>query len=240
MTDEMKNVLVTGSASGIGYYVVKKFHEDGFHVTGMDKAINDSHHKSIRQVRCDLSDKNSVELAFSLIGPIDIAVNCAGIPGIRKPVVDLTAEEVDSAYRGIFIPAFNACKAELDNMKNRKGKIINIASSTADFGSKNMLAYSSAKAAIINLTKVCAVENAPSIMVNSVSPATIDTPMIRKKHLGQLPDYSEAYLTGNCGSVHDVWTAVKFITENNFMTGNNIVMDGGYSALFSLKLKPTK
>jgi len=100
-----------------------------------------------------------------------------------------------------------------------------------------MVAYSSAKAAIVNLTKVCAVENAPKILVNSISPATIDTPMIRGKYAGRLPDYGEAYLTGNCGTVSDVWAAMNFILNNNFMTGSDIVMDGGYSASFSLKLK---
>lgn len=100
-----------------------------------------------------------------------------------------------------------------------------------------MIAYSSAKAAIVNLTKVCAVENAPRILINAISPATIDTPMIRRKYNEQLPDYTAAYLTESCGSTHDVWTAVKFLIDNNFMTGSDLVMDGGYSSAFALQLK---
>ncbi|KAB0547378.1 SDR family oxidoreductase [Pantoea stewartii] len=69
-------------------------------------------------------------------------------------------------------------------------KIVNIASFTAMFGCKNMLAYSAAKASIVNLTKVAAVECSPGVLINSVSPATIDTPLIRKKYDGDLPDYS--------------------------------------------------
>lgn len=116
------------------------------------------------------------------------------------------------------------------------GKIINIASSTAGLGAKNMAAYSCAKAAIINLTKVCAVENAPGILVNSISPASIDTPMIRKKYQGGLPDYHNTYLTGHCGTVSDVFSVINMLIENDFITGQDIVIDGGYSSAFLLRL----
>lgn len=114
-------------------------------------------------------------------------------------------------------------------------KIVNIASFTAKFGCKNMLAYSAAKASIVNLTKVAAVECSPGILINSVSPATIDTPLIRKKYDGVLPDYSNTYLTGNCGTVEDVFLAVDMLLKNNFITGYDFVIDGGFSCNFEVK-----
>ncbi len=114
-------------------------------------------------------------------------------------------------------------------------KIVNIASFTAMFGCKNMLAYSAAKASIVNLTKVAAVECSPRILINSVSPATIDTPLIRKKYEGELPDYSSTYLTGSCGSVEDVFLAVDMLLKNNFITGYDLVIDGGFSSNFEVR-----
>lgn len=234
-----KNVIVTGHASGIGWYVAKKFHDDGFNVTGLDKDRATGLDKSITQIQCNLSYWDEVVDAFSYIEKVDFAVNCAGVPGTRKSVTELTSEEIIDSYKAIFLPALHACKAEINCMlrNDQVSKIINIASSTASVGSRNMVAYSSAKAAIVNLTKVCAAEHAPKILINSVSPATVDTPMIRAKYDGRLPDYSEAYLTGDCGTVNDVWTAVRFFIENNFMTGSDLIMDGGYSSSFSLQLK---
>lgn len=236
-----KNILVTGHASGIGLYLAKKFHDHGFYVTGIDKYHATELDKSITQITCNLASWEETEHVFNHIETIDYAINCAGVAGTRKSVVDISSDEVIESYKAIFLPALHACKAEINKMQrnNDISKIINIASSTASVGGKNMVAYSSAKAAIVNLTKVCAVECAPHIFVNSISPATIDTPMIRKKYNGSLPDYSQAYLTGGCGTVHDVWTAVQFLLDNNFMTGGDLVMDGGYSASFSLKLTQT-
>ncbi len=234
-----KNVIITGHASGIGLYIAKKFHDSGFNVIGLDKDRTFKLDKSIMQIQCNLSHWDEVEDVFGHIEKVDYAVNCAGVSGVRKSVSDITSEEVVSSYRAIFLPALHACKAEINCMLKNDGvsKIVNIASSTAFVGGRNMLAYSSAKAAIVNLTKVCAVEYAPKILINSISPATIDTPMIRTKYSGTLPDYREAYLTGDCGTVNDVWAAVKFLIENNFMTGSDLVMDGGYSSSFSLQLK---
>lgn len=234
-----KNVIVTGHASGIGWYVAKKFNDDGFNVIGLDQHRATGLDKSITQIRCNLSHWDDVEDAFSYIEKIDFAINCAGVSGTRKRVTEITSEEIFDSYKSIFLPALHACKAEINCMliNDQVSKIINIASSTASVGSMNMVAYSTAKAAIVNLTKVCAAEHAPKILINSISPATVDTPMIRAKYDGRLPDYSEAYLTGSCGTVNDVWTAVRFFIENNFMTGSDLIMDGGYSSQFSLQLK---
>ncbi|SQC92093.1 Levodione reductase [Cedecea neteri] len=234
-----RTVLVTGHASGIGRYAAVQFYHAGFNVIGMDTIFSDVLDKSITQIICDLSNWEEAEQAFARIESLDYAVNCAGVTGVRKPLSDLASTEMVQSYRQIFMPAFHACKLEARKMQGNGvvSKIVNVASSTASVGAKGMAAYSSAKAAIVNLTKVCAVEFAPGILINSISPATIDTPMIRNKYAGHLPDYSQAYLTGRCGTVEDVWSAIHFLLQNDFMTGSDIVMDGGYSALFALQLK---
>nr|WP_255212413.1 SDR family oxidoreductase [Cedecea neteri] len=232
-------MLVTGHASGIGRHAATQLHQRGFRVTGIDNVISCDLDESITQIRCDLSNWKEAKNAFSQIDSLNYAVNCAGVSGVRKTIPDITSEELINSYHQIFLPTFHACKLEAESMLSTGSvaKIINIASSTVSVGGRGMVAYSSAKAAVVNLTKVCAVEFAPKILVNSISPATIDTPMIRKKYAGQLPDYSQAYLTGHCGTVEDVWSAIHFLLQNDFMTGSDIVMDGGYSALFSPRIK---
>lgn len=240
----MKKVVVTGSASGIGFYTASKLNESGYDVIGIDLVKNLDLDKSITQIECDLLDSERTESVFGSIGGFDIAVNCAGVSGQRKGLTEFSKQKFEQSFSAVFFPTFNAMQQELRLMeKNKtlsgdKKKIINITSYTAHVGGRNMAAYSSAKAALINLTKVAAVEHSATVRVNSISPATIDTPMIRKKYPSGWPDYSEAYLSGDCGKVEDLFAAIDMMIHNNFMTGHDLVLDGGHSADFSLKLKP--
>ena len=231
--------IVTGQASGIGFYTAKQLHHLGYEVYGIDIKVNNILPNEIKQKRCDLRSAPESKAVFADIADFDIAVNCAGVSGIRKPLKDFSLEEYQTSFNDVFSPLFNALQQEIqlaDNNNDKRRRIINIASITADFGAKNMAAYSAAKAAIVNLTKVAAVEHAPHTLVNSVSPASIDTPMIRAKHKGKLPDYSNSYLTGDCGQDKDVFAVIEMLLKNDFMTGQDIKVDGGYSSLFELKL----
>lgn len=232
-------IIVTGHASGIGYHLAKRFHDLGVSVTGIDKNISDELNCEIEQINCDLSDEDSVTKVFSRLNGCNFAVNCAGVSGIRDIIINLGKNDLVNSWEKIFIPTFLSLREEIKMMNKMKSdapcKIVNIASFTAMFGCKNMLAYSSAKASIVNLTKVAAVECSPGILINSVSPATIDTPLIRKKYEGELPDYSSTYLTENCGSVEDVFLAVDMLLKNNFITGYDLVIDGGFSSNFEVR-----
>ena len=241
----MKKIIITGSSSGIGLNAIKQFHALNYEAIGIDVHKNTDLPSSIQQYECDLLNEQCVEEVFKAIGDFDISVNCAGVPGIRKKLNDMTKEEFTNSFNDIFFPTFNAIKQELKIINNQPDesnkkirKIINITSVTARYGCKNMAAYSSAKAALVNLTKVAAVEHAPYAQINSISPATVDTPMIRNKHNAEWPDYSQAYLTGDCGQVEDVFSAIKMMIDNQFMTGYDLALDGGFGASFDLKLSP--
>ncbi|WP_180558390.1 SDR family NAD(P)-dependent oxidoreductase [Arsenophonus endosymbiont of Apis mellifera] len=233
----MKTVIITGHASGIGNHTIRRLHSENYKLIGIDINIDKSLDKSITQISCDLCNTKELDIIFKNIKCIDIAINCAGVSGIRKSISDLTYNEFLFSFNKIFMPTFNAMQQEIKIMnKNKKiSKIINIASSTASMGAKNMVAYSSAKAAIINLTKVSSVEHAPKILINSISPASIDTPMLRKKYKGKLPDFTNMYLTETCGSVSDVYSVINMFIFNDFITGQDIIIDGGYSTSFLLR-----
>lgn len=227
-----KTALVTGASSGIGHNITTNLSQSGYTVI----AIDHNHSKfpdNVTPFYLDLKDSNALAKIINNISQLDIAVNCAGVPCNRKELTKFNGKELASQWQDNFIITFNALKFEILKMrKAQRGKIINISSSTAHRGMKNMLAYSSAKASISIMTKVAAIENAEyNIQINSISPATIDTPMIRKKYNGVKRDYSDVFYTGDCGSTQDIYVAVKMYIDNNFLTGHDLVIDGGLSNL---------
>jgi len=227
-----KVVLITGVASGIGRYIAEQYVAAKYEVIGIDVSANSA--TDYRYYQANLLSESDTQQIFANIDRIDFAVNCAGVQSIRKKLVEFSSEEVLNGWSMNFLATFNALKYEIQNMQRHGGgKIVNIASIVGNIGMNNTLVYGGAKASIINMTKVAAIEYAKdNILVNSISPATIDTPMIRKKYNGQLRDYSQVYHTKNCGDVDDVYTVVKMLEQNNFMTGNDIILDGGLTSLF--------
>jgi NAD(P)-dependent dehydrogenase (short-subunit alcohol dehydrogenase family) len=183
-----KHVLITGAASGIGNYIANQYILQSDYIVFCIDINNCTNIKNSLFFNADLRDENVVRDVFSKISRIDLAINCAGIPSTRKKLLEFSQLEIVNCWQDNFLPAFNSVKAEIAIMRQQsKGKIINIASIAGHIGMKNFLAYSTAKAAIINMTKVAAIENNDkNIRVNSISPATIDTPMIRKKYDGKL------------------------------------------------------
>jgi NAD(P)-dependent dehydrogenase (short-subunit alcohol dehydrogenase family) len=231
-------VIVTGHASGIGAYVSEKLHSIGYSLTCIDINHNPNLDKEILQINCNLINDVNVSEAFNTIDDFDFAINCAGVPGRRDKIENFTSANYMENFESVFLPLFNSLREEiLISKKSRKlRKIINISSITAKFGCQNMSAYSAAKAAISNLTKVAAIENKPHLIVNSISPATIDTPMIRNKYNGSIPDYSNSYPVSRCGTVEDVYQAIQMMMRSEFMTGYDLELDGGYSSLFEMRL----
>lgn len=231
-----KFILVTGAASGIGEYIAHKYASLGYEVCGVDIKEPTRLIQNLQFFKADLKNEEQTRLVFEKIKKIDFAVNCAGVSSTRKELTEFSADEIINCFEENFLPAFNAMKNEIKIMQRQNyGKIINIASITGHIGMKNFLAYSTAKASIINMTKVAAIEQAVNnIKINSISPATIDTPLIRKKYDGKLKDYSDVYYTKNCGTMEDVYGVVKMLEDNNFMTGSDIKIDGGLTDLFRI------
>ncbi|KIA79778.1 hypothetical protein QR66_14200 [Chromobacterium piscinae] len=231
-----KNVLITGAASGIGWRLLRHYAEQTHcRAIGIDvQPIPDCAGATLLQA--NLSDEQACARAFDGIENLHLAVNCAGVSSQRKPLLAFDAEDITACWRENFLPAFNALRREITIMRSHGGgRIINIASITGHIGMKNFAAYGAAKASILNLSKVAAIEHAEDgILINSISPATIDTPMIRRKYGGQLRDYSGVYPCGGCGTVDDVLSVVRMLEENRFMTGMDIPLDGGLTSLFTI------
>ncbi|MEQ9146431.1 MAG: glucose 1-dehydrogenase [Parvibaculaceae bacterium] len=189
-----------------------------------------------------------VSAARDAFGGLDILVNNAGIAPAGEPIEDMeleswrrvTAIDLDSVFLG--------CKHAIRGMKTsgNGGSIINISSIMGLVGQPNAAAYNAAKGGVRLLTKVAALECAEAgygIRVNSVHPGFVDTPLVRGAVengvvAGRMGSANEAielltmlHPIGRLGVPKDIANAILFLAsdESAFMTGSELVVDGGYT-----------
>jgi NAD(P)-dependent dehydrogenase (short-subunit alcohol dehydrogenase family) len=177
-----------------------------------------------------------VALAVTAFGRLDCVVNNAGLAGPHGSVMETAAEDWDQAYavlaRGVFLGIKHGARAMRD--ARTEGAIINVASVAALSGGDAPIAYSSAKAAVVNMTMGAAVELARHrIRVNCVCPGAIRTPLLEQ---GLPPDPDE-FLAAfqpwpSGGRPDDIAGAILFLASDDarFVTGTTMVVDGGLCA----------
>jgi 2-deoxy-D-gluconate 3-dehydrogenase len=168
------------------------------------------------------------------LGPVSILVNSAGI-SIVAGVLDQTPEDWDKVIETNLNACFLLSKLAAQSMVNqRQGKIINIASMYALFGSGFVPSYSAAKGALVQLTKSMAIELAPfNIQVNAIAPGWLETDMTAP--VKTMPDLYQEIITrtpaGRWGHPDECAGAAVFLASraSDFVTGATICVDGGYS-----------
>jgi 3(or 17)beta-hydroxysteroid dehydrogenase len=248
-----KVALVTGGASGLGaasarllaregacVAVTDLSEEAGQHVTG---AITDAGGEAffIRQdVAIEGEWQHIVAAVLARWGRLDVLVNNAGVAGDNALVVDTSLAEwrrvltvnLDAVFLGIkhCVPAMIA---------GGGGSIINLSSVLGKVGFAGAGAYSASKGGVALLTKSAAIELATSnVRVNSIHPGFIDTPMVAQG-VASMPDpvaakrqIEVAHPIGRLGKPTDIAEGVLFLASEaaSFMTGAELVIDGGYTA----------
>lgn len=167
-----RTAVITGGTSGLGLATALRLKEDGISVTTFDIS-------SAADVVVDVTDAAAVSAAAAELGPVDILVNSAGVVGPNKPLWEVTPEEWTVPISVNLNGTFNLCRAFVPGMRERRwGRIVNIASMAGKDGNPNLSAYSASKAGVIALTKSLGKELATSgVLVNTIAPAVIDTPM---------------------------------------------------------------
>jgi 2-dehydro-3-deoxy-L-rhamnonate dehydrogenase (NAD+) len=212
--------LVTGGASGIGAATADRLRAGGADVHVFDLANGD-----------DVRDSAQLDAAVGRLSRLDMLVCCAGVGGDSLHTVDVSDEEWRRVHAINLDGVFFANRAAIPKMlENGYGRIVNVASIAGKEGNPMAGAYSSSKAAVIGITKAIGKDVAGSgILVNSVAPAVIDTPI-----LGQISDEHIAYMTsriplGRMGDTAEVAALICWLAsdEMTFSTGACFDISGG-------------
>lgn len=176
--------------------------------------------------------KELVKKTVKTFGKIDVMVNNAGI-AVIKPTQELTYEEyrkvISINQDGVFLGSKYAIK---EMLKTGGGTVINTASIMGFVGEAGLAAYNSSKGAVNILTKSLALEYAEqNIRVNSICPGYIESGMVNREALGDFYDNLVAkHPIGRIGKPEEIAHGMVFLAENEFVTGLNLLIDGGYTA----------
>ncbi|NLN26753.1 MAG: 3-oxoacyl-ACP reductase FabG [Firmicutes bacterium] len=238
-----KTAIVTGASRGIGRTVAKVLAEQGASVVlaGRTRAALEEAAEEIRTrggqataVVCDVTVEGDVEQLVKATlegyGRVDILVNNAGITRDGL-VMRMSEEDWDAVLDTNLKSVYRCTRAVLRPMlKQRAGRIVNIASVVGLTGNAGQANYAAAKAGIVAFTKSVAREVASrGITVNAVAPGYIDTDMTRALSPEQRERILSGIPMGRMGSTEDVAYAVAFLAgeEAGYITGQTLVVDGG-------------
>jgi len=246
-----KVAIVTGGGSGIGRATALSFAGEGANLVIADKDLSSAEKvsdevKSLgRQalaMQIDVANRvqvnQMVEKTLETFGKIDVLVNSAGIN--RQSLAEEFSEEVWDSVLGTNLKGtFLCCQAVGKQMiRQKQGKIINIASTAGHRGGFGQVAYGASKAGIIQLTRVLAIEWLKhNVRVNSVSPGTTMSPMfegLMKTNHHLVRGREQMIPLGRMNQPEEVASVILFLAspESDNIIGQDILVDGGSCAVF--------
>jgi NAD(P)-dependent dehydrogenase (short-subunit alcohol dehydrogenase family) len=234
-----KNVLVTGGASGIGQATAARLLEENCSVCVLDRSA-DARARVAEElpglaavIDADVADIDQVQAAFAdavkHMGSVDVLINNAGI-SIRHDFLDITPDEwdevVDVNLKGVFYVAQTAARHMVEN---GAGVILNTASTAGNIGYPHYADYSASKGGVIALTLAMALELAPIVRVNAISPGYVLTPMQRAEYTDEMLDAVNSKIPmGRHARPEEIAALFAFLASDDsaFATGQVYVMDG--------------
>lgn len=238
-------VLVTGAARRIGAEIVRVFHENGYNVIihyrssetdalALQQQLNQQRANSAQILQADLNDPVQViSLACDTVGcfgRLDALINNASA-FYSTPVGDITQAHWDALMNSNARAPLFLSQALAANLQAAQGSIVNLTDINADRGMAGFVPYTMAKAALLAMTRSLALELAPQVRVNSVSPGAILWPEHASDpqvHAEQQARILSGIPAGKLGTERDIAETVYFIaTSGSYMTGENVRVDGG-------------
>jgi NAD(P)-dependent dehydrogenase (short-subunit alcohol dehydrogenase family) len=225
--------LITGGATGIGAAAANRLVASGAQVAVFD--LKEDPRSNVLAIQGDVANSADVDAAVQRVeaelGRLDVVVCCAGVSGESLATVEVSDAEWQRVFAINSNGVFFTNRAALPGMVERGyGRIVNLASIAGKEGNPMAAAYSASKAAVIAMTKSIGKDVAGTgVLVNSIAPAVIDTPM-----LGDMTDEHLAYMVariplGRIGTPEEVARLIAFLAseELSFATGACFDLSGG-------------
>ncbi len=250
----MSGVVVTGGGSGIGAATCALLARQGIPVGVLDRNAEAAHRVAgqvgglalVADVRRRDQVDGAVELAAAELGGVAGWVNNAGV-GNLKPLEDYTEPEVDLIW-GVNVTGTLLClQAAVPHLRRhceasgRPAAVVNVASVSGVRPTLGEAPYAAAKAAVVALTSSAALEWAPAVRVNCVSPGFVRTPLndVLTADEATLAGLEERTPMARLGTAEETAELIRFLLDDRcgYLTGQNIVLDGG-SMLSSAQMDP--
>ena len=242
---DLKNrtAIITGGAQGFGFDIAKRFLNSGAKVIIWDidknellKASKEINNQKLSFNVVDVSDFKKVQDTINLItksSNIDILINNAGITGSTASLWDYDVDEWNKIIQVNLMGTFNCCKCIVPYMiKNKYGRIVNVASVAGKDGNAKASAYSAAKAGVIGLTKSLGKEVAEqNIAVNAVTPAGAKTRILDQMSKEHVARMLSKVPRGRFLEIEEFTSLVCWLSseENSFSTAAVFDISGGRS-----------
>ncbi len=226
------NILITGASGAIGSAIASTLLNHNL-ILSYNNNLPLIKGETVLCVKCDMRNPDEIENMFNLaekrFGEVDILINNCGISDFSMfQDIDLASWNniLNVNLNSYFLCTKRAVSAMI---RKKSGHIINISSVWGETGASMEVHYSTSKGAIISFTKALSRELSPSgILVNCISPGLIESPMNASLSDEDLEEFTKSIGLARAGTPLEVAKLVKFFCEENtYITGQNIVIDGG-------------
>jgi 3-oxoacyl-[acyl-carrier protein] reductase len=247
--------IVTGGGTGIGRAVCLRLAKAGAKavVVNYSRSAEDAHATAAElgslgtealAHQADISDEAAVKAMVSAtldrFGGLDVLVNNAGTTyWVPHPDLDGLTEDVWHEILSVNLKGtFYCCRAAAPELRKTKGAIVNIASIAGHLATGSSIAYGVSKAGVLQLTRGLALALAPDVRVNSVSPGLVATRWFRSRFGDEANNALETSFAnttplGVIANPDHVAQAVMAFVENDLLTGQDLVVDGGKNVKYS-------
>ncbi|MEM1218327.1 MAG: SDR family oxidoreductase [Bacteroidota bacterium] len=237
-----KNVLITGVLGGIGSALARNFRKNGFYVYGLDRREDFMNHCD-RFIRFDIHEYvrdvnyriRYTDIFEKVIPHLDVLINNAAVQKLGK-LEEIRLEDWQETMNVNLTGPLLLSKLFLKRLEDRQGSIINIGSIHQQLTKPEFISYATSKSALVGLTKAMAVDLEGRVRVNAISPAAIETDMLRAgfdNDESAIDELRRLHPVQRIGYPDDVAKLALFLaSENNgFVHGANFHLDGGISSV---------